>query len=171
MSAEEIDRFVPEPGAGEREMLRGWLDFHRATLVRKLHGLTPEQLALRPAPPSDMSLLGLLRHHAEGERWMFGCLFLGEPDVPYFGREDFGDFTGADQSMVDASWDTWQVACERSRAIEAAAQLDDLSAEAGPWHDEPVSMRWLLMHMIEEYARHNGHADLLRERIDGNTGW
>jgi hypothetical protein len=171
MSAEDTDRLVPAPGAGERELLRGWLDFHRATLARKLHGLTPEQLAIRSAAPSEMSLLGLLRHHAEGERWMFECLFLGETDVPLFGSVDFGDLSGADQAMVDASWAAWRSACERSRAIEAAARLDDFSAEPGPWHDEPVSMRWLMLHMIEEYARHNGHADLLRERIDGDTGW
>lgn len=169
--SDQIERFLPEPDAAERDMLRGWLEFHRATLARKLQGLTPDQLALRSASPSDMSLLALLRHHAEGERWMFGCLFLGEPDVPYFGPEDFTDLTGADRAVVDSSWAAWRAACERSRAIETAAQLDDLSAEPGPWHDEPVSMRWLLLHMIEEYARHNGHADLLRERIDGITGW
>jgi hypothetical protein len=152
-------------------MLREWLDFQRATFARKLQGLTAAQLALRSAEPSEMSLLGMLQHHAEGERWMFGCLFLGKPDVPYFGAIDFGDFSGADEGVVAASWATWHGACERSRAVEAAAGLDDLSAIPGPWEDEPVSLRWLLVHMIEEYARHNGHADLLRERIDGSTGW
>ena len=152
-------------------MLRSWLDFHRATFARKLQGLSPTQLALRSAEPSEMSLLGLLQHHAEGERWMLGCLFRGEPDVPYFGDVDFGDLAGADESMVAASWAAWQHACERSREIEGAAGLDDMSAAPGPWEGKHVSLRWLLMHVIEEYARHNGHADLLRERIDGNSGW
>ncbi len=164
-------RSLPSGAADERTQLRGWLDFHRATFARKLHGLTPEQLALRSAEPSDMSLLGLLQHHAEGERWMFGCLFLGEPDVPIFGPVDFGDFTGADDALVERSWEAWHAACDRSRTIEASVTLDTLSAEPGPWADEPVSMRWLLLHVIDEYARHNGHADLLRERIDGITGW
>lgn len=171
MSTENIERLVPPAAAGEREMLRAWLDFHRATFERKLQGLSPEQLATRSAPPSEMSLLGLLRHHAEGERYMFCYLFLGDADVPYFGDTDFEDLTGADERVVDASWSAWRHACERSRHIEAAVDLDDLSAIAGEWDGVGVSMRWLLMHTIEEYARHNGHADLLRERIDGSTGW
>ena len=152
-------------------MLREWLEFQRATFARKLQGLTAAQLARQSVSPSQMSLLGMLQHHAEGERWMFGCLFLGEPDAPYFGTVDFGDFAGADDGLVAASWAAWHRACERSRSIEAAAELDDLTANPGPWEDEAVSLRWLLFHMIEEYARHNGHADLLRERIDGSTGW
>ncbi|MGB8860918.1 MAG: DinB family protein [Ilumatobacteraceae bacterium] len=171
MAEEMIDRRLPSRTAGERDMLRGWLDFHRATFARKLQGLSPAQLALRSAEPSEMSLLGLLQHHAEGERYMFGCVFRAEADVPYFGDVDFGDLTGADDVVVATSWATWHQACERSRAIEAAAALDDMSAAAGPWEDEPVSLRWLMVHVIEEYARHNGHADLLRERIDGNSGW
>ena len=164
-------RALPSATGGEREQLRGWLEFHRATFARKLEGLSPGQLALRSAEPSTMSLLGLLQHHAEGERWMLRCMFLGEPDVPYFGPVDFGDLTGADDELVRRSWAAWHDACERSRAIEAATDLDALSATPGPWADEPVTMRWLLFHVVEEYARHNGHADLLRERIDGNSGW
>lgn len=164
-------RRMPAGTADEITQLRMWLDFHRATFARKLDGLSPEQLALRSAEPSAMSLLGLLQHHAEGERWMFGCLFMGEPDVPYFGPVDFGDLTGADDAVVAKSWEAWHAACERSREIEASVTLDTLSAEPGPWANEPISMRWLLLHVIDEYARHNGHADLLRERIDGNTGW
>lgn len=164
-------RSMPGGTADERTQLRMWLDFHRATFARKLQGLSPAQLATRSAEPSTMSLLGLLQHHAEGERWMFGCLFMGEPDVPYFGPVDFGDLTGADEALVERSWDTWHSACARSCGIEASVTLDTLSAAPGPWASEPVSMRWLLLHVIDEYARHNGHADLLRERIDGNTGW
>ena len=164
-------RSMPGGSADEITQLRMWLDFTRATFARKLQGLSSAQLATRSAEPSVMSLLGLLQHHAEGERWMFGCLFLGEPDVPYFGPVDFGDITGADDSLVARSWDAWHEACARSREIETSVTLDTLSAEPGPWANEPVSMRWLLMHVIDEYARHNGHADLLRERIDGNTGW
>ncbi|MFZ4812496.1 MAG: DinB family protein [Ilumatobacteraceae bacterium] len=166
-----VTRHLPARTADERTMLREWLDFQRATFAHKLEGLTAAQLARRSAEPSPMSLLGLLQHHAEGERWMFGCLFLGEPDEPFFGPVDFGDLTGSDDAAVAASWATWHEACERSRSIETTADLDDLTAIAGPWEDEPVSLRWVMVHMIEEYARHNGHADLLRERIDGATGW
>ncbi len=166
-----IARSLPGAGAGEREQLRGWLEFHRATFARKLDGLSAAQLAVRSAEPSAMSLLGLLQHHAEGERWMFRCLFQGEPDMPYFGPDDFGDFTGAGDELVQRSWDAWHDACERSRELEAATDLEALSATPGPWAGEPVSMRWLLFHVVEEYARHNGHADLLRERIDGISGW
>ncbi|MBP6489951.1 MAG: DUF664 domain-containing protein, partial [Ilumatobacteraceae bacterium] len=84
MTEQPFPRRMPSRTADERTMLRQWLEFHRATFARKLQGLTPAQLALRSAEPSEMSLLGLLQHHAEGERWMFGCLFKGEPDVPYF---------------------------------------------------------------------------------------
>lgn len=171
MTEQPFPRHMPSRTADERTMLRQWLEFHRATFARKLQGLTPAQLALRSAEPSEMSLLGLLQHHAEGERWMFGCLFKGEPDVPYFSPVDFGDLTGADDAVVAASWAAWHEACARSREIEAAAALDDMTAMPGPWENEPVSLRWLVVHVIEEYARHNGHADLLRERIDGNAGW
>jgi hypothetical protein len=168
----ELPKRVMPPGdADERTQLRMWLDVHRVTFAQKLQGLTPEQLAMRSAEPSAISLLGLLQHHAEGERWMFRCLFLGEEDVPYFGPVDFGDFTGADDELVARSWDAWHDACDRSREIEAATDLDTMSVEPGPWIGQPVSMRWLLLHVIDEYARHNGHADLLRERIDGTTGW
>jgi hypothetical protein len=152
-------------------MLRASLDFQRATFARKLEGLSPAQLALRSVEPSALSLLGLLQHHAEGERYMFGCIFCGEPDVAYFAEVDFGDLSGADEKVVAASWAAWHEACARSRGIEAAALLDDMSAAPGPWEGEPVSLRWLMLHVIEEYARHNGHADLLRERIDGKSGW
>lgn len=95
MSIESTERLIPPAAAGEREMLRAWLEFHLATFERKLQGLSPEQLATRSAPPSELSLLRLLRHHAEGERYMFGYLFLGEADVPYFGDTDFEDLTGS----------------------------------------------------------------------------
>jgi hypothetical protein len=172
MGESSVDRRVPASAVGEREMLRDWLEFHRATFARKIEGLSPAQLAVRASPPSDVSLLGLLRHHAEGERWMLGVLFAGDDDVAFFDDEqDFGDFTDVDEAVVAESMAAWQRSCDRSREIEAAASLDDLSAIPGPWANEPVSLRWLLMHTIEEYARHNGHADLLRERIDGLTGW
>lgn len=171
MTEPSTPRILPASTADERASLCGWLEFHRATFARKLEGLSAAQMATRSAPPSDLSLLGLLRHHAEGERWTFQHLFRGGDDVPYFDTDDFADFTGADEAMVAASMQQWLAACDESRRIEAAASLDDLSAEPGPWADEPVSLRWLLLHTIEEYARHNGHADLLRERIDGNTGW
>ncbi len=108
-----IDRRVPNSTAGEREMLRGWLEFHRATFARKIEGLSPKRLGVHASPPSEMSLLGLLRHHAEGERWMLGVVFAGDADVAYFTDEDFGDLTDADESVVAASMNAWHRACTR----------------------------------------------------------
>lgn len=155
--------------AGEREILTSMLDWHRRTFELKCQGLTPEQLAERSVAPSSMSLHGLLRHLTGCERWWFRIQFAGE-DVPmlYYSDErpdqDFDDTDGD----VDAAWAAWHAECERSRAIVAAASLDDTGTTVGT--GEPFSLRWLLASMIAEYARHDGHADLLRERIDGKTG-
>ncbi len=155
--------------ADEREILTSTLDWHRRTFELKCQGLTPEQMAMRPVEPSTMSLHGLLRHLTGVERWWFRIQFAGE-DVPllYYSDErpeqDFDDTDGD----VEAAWAAWHEECERSRAIVAKAKLDD----TGRTHrgGEPFSLRWLLTHHIAEYARHDGHADLLRERIDGRTG-
>ncbi len=153
--------------AGEREILTSMLEWHRHTFELKCQGLTPEQLAERSVSPSSMSLHGLLRHLTGGERWWFRIQFAGE-DVPllYYSDEhpeqDFEDTDGD----VEAAWAAWREECERSRAIVAGASLDDI----GQSRHGPFSLRWLLSHVIAEYARHDGHADLLRERIDGKTG-
>ena len=154
-------------------MLRAWLDFQRMTLFRKLHGLDTDQLVRRPIAPSTMSLLGLLRHSTDGELALFRAVVLAEdvtylygPDTPLGG--DFDDVATAD---VDRDIQLWLDACADSRRIEASVDnLDATGHELWPGQG-PVTLRWVLVHMIEEYARHNGHADLLREVIDGTTGY
>ncbi|HET6289575.1 MAG TPA: DinB family protein [Amycolatopsis sp.] len=165
----EGERAEPPRVASEREILTSTLDWQRRTFELKCQGLTPEQLALRPIEPSGLSLHGLLRHLTGTERWWFRLQFAGE-DVPmlYYSDEwpeqDFED-TGGD---VEAAWAAWREECVRSREIVAAASLEDTGKSRRD--GEPFSLRWLLTRHIAEYARHAGHADLLRERIDGRTG-
>jgi len=153
-------------------MLDAWLEYHRATLEHKCSGLSPAQLVERSVPPSTMSLLGLVRHMAEVERNWFRRCFTGEADAgPIYCSDDDrdGDFDNADESGIAEGFATWHDECERARAIAAGASSLDARSVAER-KGESVSLRWIVTHMIEEYARHNGHADLLRERIDGQTG-
>src|SRR5918993_71706 len=162
----------PEPPliADEREMLRAFLDFHRATLAMKCDGLSDEELRRRSMPPSTLTLLGLVRHMAEVERTWFRRVVDGE-DVPLVWSA-VGDFqeaydaTGATRAEAFAAWEA-EVA--RSREIEAAAPSLDVVAHNARWGQD-VSLRLVMLHLIHEYARHNGHADLLREGIDGTVG-
>ncbi len=157
--------------ANEKRMLEGWLDFHRSTLERKCQGLQPDQMKEPSVPPSSLTLLGLVRHLADVERHWFQRMLKGDRVKPlYWTREDsdadFNDLVNADS---DADFATWYAEVEKSRAI--VADIDDLDTLASnPKVNSPTSLRWILVHMIEEYARHNGHADLLREAIDGQTG-
>jgi uncharacterized damage-inducible protein DinB len=155
--------------AGERPMLRAWLDYHRATLAWKCSGLSDEQLRERSVPPSSMSLIGLVRHMTEVELGWFQHTFLGiEPAWPYE-TEDKPDGAFDDVETADVAGDVqrFQAACETARAAEAGAESLDV---VGQHRHGAVTLRWILVHMIEEYARHNGHADLIRERIDGAVG-
>jgi uncharacterized damage-inducible protein DinB len=168
------DRKRPGQQAGERDMLNGWLEHHRGILLWKCEGLTDEQLRQRSVPPSTMSLLGLIRHMTDVERGWFQEVLLGR-DVPSLysvpGERD-GDFNGVDDADVAAAFSAFQAECDASRqAAAAAADLDVLSEYRLERTGEQFSLRWILTHMIEEYARHNGHADLLRETIDGTTGY
>ena len=152
-------------------MLDCWLDFHRATLEMKCAGLTPEQLARRSVPPSTMSLLGLVRHLAEVEQvWFERVDKRPHGPRPYSTAEepdrDFDGATGDRQTVAEAFAD-WRRAIEVSRRVAAAHKLDDTFENK---HGKRISLRWVMVHLIEEYARHNGHADLLRETIDGVTG-
>ena len=165
------ERSTPALDAGERPMLEGWLDYHRATLLSKCEGLTDAQLREASVPPSAFPLLGLVRHLAENERGWFREVLAGEELAPLYGTEEDPDkewhLTGAD------SWEeartTWLAEIEAARANVARYSLDDVSVGVGR-KGEPFTLRWIYTHMIEEYARHNGHADLVRERIDGATG-
>ncbi|QRP49252.1 DinB family protein [Amycolatopsis sp. FDAARGOS 1241] len=164
------ERIGPPSIAGEREMLRAFLDFHRATLAMKCDGLSDEQLRQRSMPPSTLSLLGLVRHLAEVERTWFRRVVDGE-DVPLVWSPD-GDFQvayDATESTRAEAFAAWQEEVAHSRRIEAAAESLDVVVHNARW-GEDVSLRLVMLHLIHEYARHNGHADFLREGVDGVTG-
>jgi molybdopterin converting factor small subunit/uncharacterized damage-inducible protein DinB len=161
----------PMPGQGdERTMLTALLDWHRATLAAKCAGLTGEQLRERAIPPSTMSLHGLVRHLAGVERWWFGEQFAKRGLAPLYTYEDDEDedFNDLSRDFAD-DLAVWAAECDAARAIVARSSLDDTGTRRST--GEPVSLRWILLHLIAEYARHNGHADLLRERLDGATGY
>jgi uncharacterized damage-inducible protein DinB len=162
----------PLTGLNERDMLRAWLEYHRETLLMKCDGLSPEQLAERSVPPSSMSLLGLVRHMTEVERNWFLRVLAGETAPPLYYSDDDpdGDFDTIDPSKFDDEMAMFYETVERSREAEAAVGSLDENGAVEREDRGPVSLRWIMIHMIEEYARHNGHADLLRERIDGATG-
>jgi hypothetical protein len=161
-----IERTDPPYEADERTMLTTWLDYHRATLAMKCEGLTDTQLRMRSVPPSGLSLLGLVRHMAEVENNWFRFWLGGEgPIARYEGDQDFE----VDSADVAEAFDYWRSECAHAR--EVVATFDSLDAVgAGQELGAGISVRWTLVHMIEEFARHTGHADLLREQIDGTTG-
>jgi hypothetical protein len=163
----------PEPpnSGPERAQLEGWLEFHRATLLKKCDGLTFDQLCQRPAVPSDLSLLGLLRHMTFVEQVWFELVFTGAQVEAHYVRD--GDREAPFRDLDDASLDDvvalYLATCQRSRELADARGLDEMAAVAR--RGRQVDLRWIYVHMIEEYARHNGHADLIREMIDGETGF
>ncbi len=168
------DRKRPGLQAGELDMLNGWLEHHRAILLWKCEGLTDDQLRKRSVPPSTLSLLGLIRHMTDVERGWFQQVLLGEDAPDLYSTPDApdGDFNGVDEADVAAAFSAFEAECDASRrAVAAASDLDVLSKERTQRTGEQFSLRWIVTHMIEEYARHNGHADLLREAIDGATGY
>lgn len=153
---------------GERETLVGYLAFQRQTLELKCSGLDPEQLACRSVPPSNLSLLGLIRHMAGVEQAWLRLRMAGEEGARHYcsDGDDDGDFNGAvpaSEVVVDA-FDRWRA--EMAFADDFIAQAPDLEVVGKEGH----VLRDVLVHMIEEYARHLGHADFLRERIDGRIG-
>jgi hypothetical protein len=155
----------------ERAMLDQWLDYHRATLLMKCAGLGAEQLRARSCPSSTLSLLGLVRHLTDVERGWFLRGVAGRPsaEVPplyYSDDNPEGDFDDVDDADPAAVLATYRGACDEIRAATAGADLDRTFGNG----DDATSVRWVYFHMLEEYARHNGHADLLRQRIDGATG-
>ncbi|GII87155.1 hypothetical protein Ssi03_51450 [Sphaerisporangium siamense] len=164
------ERPTPPLIADEREMLRGYLDFHRATLAMKCEGLSDEELRRRSVPTSTLTLLGLVRHMAEVERVWFRRVINAE-DVPRVWSSD-GDFqaafdvTGATRAEA---FPAWQAEVEHARRIEESAESLDVTGHFARW-GEDVSLRMVMLHLIHEYARHNGHADLLREAVDGTVG-
>jgi uncharacterized damage-inducible protein DinB len=164
-------RVDPPFDSDEKMTVLGYLDYHRATLRWKCENLTPEQLATRAVPSSTLSLLGILRHIAEVERgWFDRVEGVRRPWIYSTEAEPDLDFDGAvaDPEAVRQAYADWDAEIEHSRAVASRTPLDAtfVSRRTG----ENISFRWVLLHMIEEYARHNGHADFLREAIDGSIG-
>ena len=157
----------PDRLADERGALTQQLDFHRATLLRKLEGLDAESL-VRPMTASGLSLLGLVRHLTQTEHAWFLNTFAGLPDPePYPADGGDDDFRVAHDETYDGLVEDYLQTCERARAVVAAAELDDVVTTRG---GEAINLRAIVLHMIQETARHNGHADIIREAIDGETG-
>jgi hypothetical protein len=160
------EREMPAGLNDERSLLNGWVDYYRATLLLKCEGLTGEQLIKRSCEPSPMSLIGLVRHMTEMERvyghrladWEIGWLYCTD-------ENEEGDFEAATAAGAAEDLETFRAHCARTREIMAAHQLDDTFGK-----QNSHTLRWFYLYLIKEYARHLGHADLLRERIDGATG-
>ena len=164
------ERIGPPLRAGERETLRAFLDYHRATLAMKCDGLSDDDLRRPSMPPSTLTLLGLVRHMAEVERTWFRRVINAE-DIPLRWSDD-GDFQAAydaSASTRSEAFEAWQAEVGHSRRIELAAESLDVIGYQASW-GEDVSLRLVMLHLIHEYARHNGHADFLREAIDGTVG-
>ncbi|MGW2659001.1 DinB family protein [Streptomyces sp. NPDC001478] len=165
------DHRVGPPSRGnERETLRAFLDYHRATLAMKCEGLTDEELRQRSMPPSGLSLLGLVRHMAEVERTWFRRVF-EDHDVPLVWSDwmDFQAAYDAGTATRQEAFDAWRTEVDHARRIEGAIDSLDRTGLQPRW-DEEVSLRMVMVHVLLEYGRHNGHADLLREGVDGTVG-
>ena len=165
-----------DPAVGERDTLARFLRDYRLTLELKCEGLDAAAMAARSVPPSDLSLLGLVRHLAAVEHFWFRQALAGQ-DAPGLyrsadGRNEAFDGAVADPVVVAEAWDTWRG--EVAFAEQFVAAQEDLGAtvsfDNSPGEQDSISVRETLVHMIEEYARHMGHADFLRERIDGRVG-
>lgn len=170
---EQDPRFQPDAELhGERETLLDYLRAYRMTMEMKCSDLDPEQLARRSAPPSTMSLLGMVRHMADVERTWFRRVMAGAdaPSLYWSDSVEDADWTGAvaDPAVVADAWRRWRE--EVSFAEEFVAGSPDLGVLGTRRNGSKIALREVLVHMIEEYARHCGHADLLRERIDGRIG-
>jgi hypothetical protein len=166
------ERSLPATTADERTMLEGWLDYHRQTLALKCDGLGDVQLRTASAAPSELTLMGLVRHMAEVERiWFRKVLVDDDPGPLYYSEADpDGEFHLTESDTWQEARATWQAEIGTARRNAAGFGLDDTARGRSRLTEDPISLRWIYTHMIEEYARHNGHADLLRERIDGVTG-
>ncbi|SCF47187.1 Protein of unknown function (DUF664) [Micromonospora mirobrigensis] len=158
------------PTVDERTTLESFLDFQREALVRKCAGLTDGQLRARPVPSSTLSLLGLVRHLATVERWYFRAVIAGDSPGDLYDLTD--DFDAPFNDVADATgaetFAQWRAEVAAARRVTAERPLDAVGRTPGTGSER--SLRWVFTHMIDEYARHLGHADILREAIDGRTG-
>lgn len=168
-TAPDVPRVNPPLVADERTRLDGWLDFHRATLLHKCAGLTGKQLAQRPVASSQLSLLGLVRHMAANERVWFRIRF-AHADVEDLYQSDEhpqgGEFALAGPVTAETDFAIYNEEVAQARTVLKGRSLDETFGD----ENVIVDLRWLYAHMIDEYARHNGHADLVRELVDGTTG-
>ena len=168
------DRIDPPGVADERTQLMAFLDYHRATLLWKTEGLTAEQLA-QTLPPSTMTLGGMLKHLALVEDNWFSVVLLGHEDDPYWASVDWDAdpdwewHTGVDDSPEQLR-ELLEGTIARVRELVVDVPLEQESVRKLRSTGEPANLRWIVLHLIEEYARHNGHADLIRESIDGSVG-
>ncbi len=168
---EDDPRETDAGASGEKAVLLEYLDRYRMTFEMKCEGLDAEQLARRSVPPSTMSLLGLVRHLAKVEHSWSRRVFEGQVELPRLYRTDEDpdlDFNGAvaDDAVIADAWESWRHEVAHAREVEATLDPDATTYV----HGEPAEVRDILVHLVEEYARHVGHADLLRECIDGRTG-
>jgi hypothetical protein len=170
-TAPDVAREDPPYVAEERTSLQSWLDYHRQTLLWKCTGLSGEQLAARPIEQTSLSLLGLVRHMTYVQRVWVRQRFAGMSDLaPLYCTEEFpdGDFDLADPADAEADFARYAAECAAVDEAASGRSLDETFVH--PRLGMSIDLRWVYTHLIEEYARHNGHADLLRERIDGVTG-
>ncbi|WP_263168016.1 DinB family protein [Streptomyces sp. SCSIO ZS0520] len=164
------ERTGPPLQGGERETLRAYLDFHRATLAMKCEGLTEEQLRRQSMPPSTLSLLGLVRHMAEVERtWFRRVIDAEDIELVWSPTGDYQVAYDAREASATEAFEAWETEVAHARRIEESAASLDVTGYQKRW-GEHVSLRLVMLHLIHEYARHNGHADFLREAIDGSVG-
>jgi len=169
MSSDTIVRVDPPMSGPEKEMLKAFLDYHRATLLQKLSGVSEEDVKRQALPPSNLSLLALVKHLSWVEHGWFQWRFKGEEWVfPWSEADPDPDFRIEPDETAAGIIAIYQAEVEKSRQIIEAASLDDLAVR--PKEGKPFTLRWIMLHLIEDTARHNGHADLLREAIDGVTG-
>ncbi|MFD7668370.1 DinB family protein [Streptomyces sp. NPDC059788] len=167
------ERSLPPLDADARTTAESWLDFYRATLAQKCDGLTEPQLREVSAAPSSLTLLGLVQHMADVERYWFRNVLAQEGAPLNFGAAADGGASAANSGFdlaEDATYEKsrliWQAEIEHARENCATRALED----TGVYRGNRVTLRWIYTHMTAEYARHCGHADLIRERIDGSTG-
>lgn len=170
-----MERHDPPHSGGELELLNAFLDYQRATLVNKAEGLDDRQAGTASVPPSTLTISGLLKHMALVEANWFPNILLGgswgEPwDSAPFNEDRDWEFNSAPNDKLSDLIDLYSITCERSRQIVAGASSLDQISEKSTHRGDRASLRWILLHMIEETARHAGHADLIRESIDGQTG-
>jgi uncharacterized damage-inducible protein DinB len=169
-----IDEVNPSPQlliGSEVDVVSAMIDFYRSTLLRKCRGLSEAQLTSPATPPSNLTLRGLLQHMTAVERYWFEECIEGRDLPPIYSSESLpdGDFEALDTCSAKEVVERFQASCESSRRIAAAHSLDDVVDSTV--YGRPMSIRFIKVHMVDEYARHCGHADLLREAIDGEVGY